>query len=148
MKVGWEADTLGEVCELIARGVAPNYVDTGGILVLNQKCVRDHRVSPDFGRRHDDSSRAVRPDRLLKFGDVLVNSTGTGTLGRVAQIRIEPVQPMTVDTHVTIVRPCPGKFHPDFFGYMMVQIEDQLAVNVDLRVFEFDRVGRPEAEFG
>jgi type I restriction enzyme, S subunit len=129
VKIGWETLTLGDACELIARGVAPKYVDEGGILVINQKCVRDHRVNIELGRRHDDSLRAIRADRLLRLGDVLVNSTGTGTLGRVAQIRIEPIQPMTVDTHVTIVRPILGKFHLDFFGYLMVQIEDQLAAS-------------------
>lgn len=129
MKVGWERNKLGRVCELIARGIAPKYVEEGGILVLNQKCVRDHRVSAQLGRRHNDSQRAVRGDRILRFGDVLVNSTGTGTLGRVAQIRAELLQRTTVDTHVTIVRPLAGKFHLDFFGYMMVQIEDLLATS-------------------
>jgi type I restriction enzyme, S subunit len=125
----WETATLGDVCELIARGVAPKYVEDGGILVLNQKCVRGHVVSTDFARRHDDNLRAVRPDRLIAVGDVLVNSTGTGTLGRVAQVRAAPAQPMTVDTHVTIVRPKSGKFYLDFFGYLMIVIEDQLAAS-------------------
>ncbi|MCP5230532.1 MAG: restriction endonuclease subunit S [Zoogloeaceae bacterium] len=31
-----------------------------------------------------------------------------------------------VDTHVTIVRPKPGMFFPDFFGYMLVIIEAEL----------------------
>lgn len=127
MRAGWESSSLGGVCELIARGVAPKYVEDGGILVLNQKCVRDHRINADLARRHDDSQRAVRTDRVLKLGDVLVNSTGTGTLGRVAQVRAEPVESTTVDTHVTIVRPLAEKFHIDFFGYMMIQIEDELA---------------------
>jgi type I restriction enzyme, S subunit len=129
VKAGWETATLGDVCELIARGVAPKYVEDGGILVLNQKCVRGHVVSTEFARRHDDSLRAVRPDRLIAVGDVLVNSTGTGTLGRVAQVRAAPAQPMTVDTHVTIVRPKSGKFYLDFFGYLMIVIEDQLAAS-------------------
>jgi len=55
-----------------------------------------------------------------------VNSTGTGTLGRVAQVREEPSESTTVDSHVTIVRPKPGLFHLDFFGYMLVMIEDEI----------------------
>jgi type I restriction enzyme S subunit len=65
-------------------------------------------------------------DRLVRAGDVLVNSTGTGTLGRVAQVREPPTEPTTVDSHVTIVRPTPGKFAPDFFGYMLLTIEDAI----------------------
>jgi type I restriction enzyme S subunit len=59
-------------------------------------------------------------------GDVLVNSTGTGTLGRVAQVRDEPHEPTTVDSHVTIVRPKDGLFFPEFFGYALIAIENQI----------------------
>lgn len=40
---------------------------------------------------------------MLKCGDVLINSTGTGSLGRTAQVWFDPID-MTVDSHVTIVR--------------------------------------------
>jgi len=69
-------------------------------------------------------TKKVGSERLIQAGDVLVNSTGTGTLGRVAQLREAPEEPTTVDSHVTIVRPTPGKFYPKFFGYMLVVIED------------------------
>jgi type I restriction enzyme S subunit len=115
------------VCALINRGVAPKYIEAGGVAVLNQKCVRDHRITFDFGRRHDAAAKKVDPERFIRVGDVLVNSTGTGTLGRVAQVRSEPPEPTTVDTHVTIVRPEAGRFYPDFFGYMLIQIEDEIA---------------------
>ena len=55
-----------------------------------------------------------------------MNSTGTGTLGRVAQLREDPPEPTTVDSHVTIVRPSPGQFFPEFFGYVLRDIEDEL----------------------
>jgi type I restriction enzyme S subunit len=127
LRAGWEKKTLGEVCSLIKRGVAPKYLDAGGVAVLNQKCVRDHEVSFELGRRHDGQAKKVDPERYIRVGDVLVNSTGTGTLGRVAQVRSEPAEPTTVDTHVTIVRPNLDRFYPDFFGYMLIQIEDEIA---------------------
>jgi type I restriction enzyme S subunit len=71
-------------------------------------------------------AKKVGTDRLVQAGDVLVNSTGTGTLGRVALLRENPPEPTTVDSHVTIVRPKPGKFSQDFFGYMLVVIEDAI----------------------
>ncbi len=43
-------------------------------------------------------------DRQIRFGDVLVNSTGEGTLGRVAQV-LTQLSNCIVDSHVTIVRP-------------------------------------------
>jgi len=126
MKEGWQTKTLGEVCSFLNRGVSPKYVEKGGIAVLNQRCVRDHVVSFEVGRRHDVKAKSVSDERLLRAGDVLVNSTGTGTLGRVAQLREDPPEPTTVDSHVTIVRPSPGQFLPEFFGYMLRDIEDEL----------------------
>ena len=126
MKKGWQIKNLGEICSFLNRGISPRYLDRGGICVLNQKCIRDHRVSYEPSRRHDARAKKVGSERLVQAGDVLVNSTGTGTLGRVAQLREAPHEPTIVDSHVTIVRPTPGKFYPDFFGYMLVVIEDAI----------------------
>ena len=103
-----------------------NIINDGGICVLNQKCVRDHTVNYELSRRHNSKTKVVSKERFVRVGDVLVNSTGTGTLGRVAQVREEPDEPTTVDSHVTIVRPKPGMFHLDFFGYMLTVIEDAI----------------------
>ena len=126
MKAAWEERPLGEVSTYLNRGVSPTYLEDGGICVLNQKCIRDHAVSFALSRRHDAAAKAVAPERIIQEGDVLVNSTGTGTLGRVAQLREAPPEPTTVDSHVTIVRPKKDLIHSDFFGYMLVAIEEQL----------------------
>ena len=126
MKAAWRVEPLGAVCQFINRGISPAYLEHGGVAVLNQKCVRDHAVNFDLGRRHDAAAKRVTPERFVRAGDVLVNSTGTGTLGRVAQLREEPPEPTTVDSHVTIVRPVDGLFCPEFFGYALVAIEEQI----------------------
>jgi type I restriction enzyme S subunit len=126
VKIGWQAERLGDVCAFLNRGISPKYVEQGGICVLNQKCIRDHRVSYEQSRRHDSVAKSVSAERYIQLGDVLVNSTGTGTLGRVAQVRDIPTEPTTVDSHVTIVRPKPGKFFQDFFGYMLIFIEESI----------------------
>jgi type I restriction enzyme, S subunit len=126
MSGGWKTKKLGDVCDLLNRGISPKYLEKGGICVLNQKCIRNHQINYEPSRRHDLSEKKVIEGRFIKLGDVLVNSTGTGTLGRVAQVREEPVEPTTVDSHVTIVRPKKSMFHLDFFGYMLVVIEDAI----------------------
>jgi type I restriction enzyme, S subunit len=123
---GWQTEKLGSVCAVLNRGISPKYIEKGGICILNQKCVRDHRINYGQARRHDIKAKAVNRERLIQIGDVLINSTGTGTLGRVAQVRDEPPEPTTVDSHVTIVRPRPGKYFPDFFGYMLIFIEEAI----------------------
>jgi len=126
---GWQTKPLGEVCELLKRGVAPKYLEEGGISVVNQKCIRDHVVNYELARRHNLAAKPVNAERYIQTGDVLVNSTGTGTLGRVAQIRSLPPEPTTVDTHVTIVRPKGGLFFNDFFGYMLIKIENEITLS-------------------
>ena len=56
--------------------------------------------------------------------DILVNSTGTGTLGRTAQIK-EVNQPISVDTHVTIVRPN-NKVDKKFIGFQLALKEPEI----------------------
>ena len=123
---GWEEKTLGEVCEIIKRGIAPKYINDGGLIVINQKCIRDHKINLAVSRNHDNNLKKVNPERLIKLGDVLVNSTGTGTLGRVAQIREDKHIGCTVDTHVTIVRPKKDLFFNDFFGFALIKIENEI----------------------
>lgn len=123
---GWEEKKLGEVCEMINRGISPKYVESDGVCVLNQKCIRDHKINFELSRLHDLKNKKVSEDRFIQIGDVLVNSTGTGTLGRVAQVE-ELLTQTTVDSHVTIVRPIKGKFYNKFFGYALMLIEKEIA---------------------
>lgn len=79
--------------------------------MINQKCIRDQRLNLEPARRQ---TKSVPPDKRVRFGDVLINSTGVGTLGRVAQV-YQDLGEYTVDTHVTIARPSP-ETDLDFFG--------------------------------
>lgn len=103
LPIGWRSQTLRELISYINRGIAPKYVESDGFQVLNQKCIRDHFVNFSESRL-TASGHKVPKDKILQPLDILVNSTGTGTLGRVAQLFDCPGV-ATVDTHVTIVRP-------------------------------------------
>lgn len=122
----WKIKKLGEVCEIINRGISPKYVDSEGICVLNQKCIREHRINFSLSRIHDIKNKEIRVEKFIQIGDVLVNSTGTGTLGRVAQVK-NLLFPATVDSHLTIVRPIKNIFYSDFFGYALISIEPEIA---------------------
>ena len=108
---------LSELTTVIARGISPKYTEGDGVMVLNQRCVRDQTISYENHRRNDVALRNVSSQKSLKPFDILVNSTGVGTLGRVAQIKTlsEPI--ITVDSHVTIVRPDPERISPRFLGF-------------------------------
>ncbi|MDP1997993.1 MAG: restriction endonuclease subunit S [Rhodoferax sp.] len=99
---GWRVGTLGEHTSYLNRGISPKYIEDGGIVVINQKCIRDFSLDLSKARRHDPAQRKVDGRELLK-GDILVNSTGVGTLGRVAQV-LSLTSPAIVDSHVTVIR--------------------------------------------
>lgn len=118
LPVGWSRKTIAEMASMLNRGITPKYDDAAPGLVINQKCIRDGRLSLALAR---NQSKEVRADRLVQVGDVLINSTGTGTLGRVAQVRA-PISDCTVDTHVTIVRPLETD-SIGFFGVALLELE-------------------------
>ena len=117
---GWEVKKLVDVTSLIRRGISPKYTDHGGISVLNQKCVRDQKISFEDSRRHK-IELGEEDERLLKPYDVLVNSTGVGTLGRVAYVKRLPEKKTTVDSHVSIVRANPKLVSPQYLAWKLMR---------------------------
>ncbi len=114
---GWCKKPIAEQTSFLNRGITPKYDDTAKGWVINQKCIRDGRISMEPARRQ---SKEVKPDRLIRSGDVLINSTGAGTLGRVAQVRA-PIENCTVDTHVTIARPL-DEGSSTYFGQALLEL--------------------------
>ena len=97
----WHITTIDALSSLVTRGIAPKYDNSSNQIVLNQKCIRDHTIDVSLARRH--LPKKIN-EKWVSKGDLLINSTGTGTLGRVAQVWFD-ANNMTVDSHVTIVRP-------------------------------------------
>lgn len=122
---GWSIASLKDTCSFISRGISPKYNDVSEQFVINQKCIRDEKLNLGLVRRH---SCNVPSDKVVRFGDVLINSTGVGTLGRVAQVYTD-VRNYTVDTHVTIVRP-KSEIDKDYFGLSLLKLQTH-----------FDRLG-------
>ena len=100
---GWTLTLLKDVTTELRRGISPKYTEEpNGAIVINQKCIRNHTINFSLARKHDSSKRKI-DGRELQIGDVLVNSTGVGTLGRIASVRyLDSIT--VVDSHVTVVR--------------------------------------------
>ena len=114
----WIEKTLGEVTAFITKGIPPKYVDKESqdtVRVLNQKCNRNFEISYVESRLHNMSLKKVPSEKMLYAGDVLINSTGTGTAGRVAQIFEVPV-PTTIDGHMILIRPT-DEIDTLYYGY-------------------------------
>ena len=110
---------LVDLCELISRGITPSYTEDieEGVVVLNQKCIRDNKINYQLAKLTNPNKKKVTENKYLRKYDILVNSTGVGTLGRVAQVK-KLDKKMTVDSHVTIVRP-KAEIDPIYLGYYM-----------------------------
>lgn len=119
---GWKRKTIGELTSFLSRGITPKYDDAATGLVINQKCIRGGLINLAPARHQ---SKEVKADRLLQVGDVLINSTGAGTLGRVAQVR-SPIPACTVDTHVTIARPLDVS-QAAYLGVTLLELEPLLS---------------------
>lgn len=115
--------TVEELSSYLDRGQAPKYTeDEDSTTVLNQRCVRAGRVQLDPARR--TLATRIREARKLKSGDVLVNSTGVGTLGRVS-IWSHDIE-ATVDSHVTIVRINPEATPTIVGGFAMLAAQRRI----------------------
>lgn len=120
MKSEWHEVPLRALVGFISKGIAPSYADgetETTIRVLNQKCNRNHHINYAESRLHDTAKKAVPVERYLKPYDILINSTGTGTAGRIAQIENIPCK-TTVDGHMIIVRTS-GLVTQKFLGYAL-----------------------------
>ena len=122
----WKCKKLKEIISFQRKGITPAYAKKGKgtVLVLNQKCNRDYSINTEEAQYNDIAKKKVSLDLLLQPGDVLINSTGKGTLGRVAQYRGSDY-PATVDSHMLIIRPT-EEIDAIFFGYAIKQFQSIL----------------------
>ena len=123
----WIEKSLGEVTAFIAKGIPPKYTEEeteNTIRVLNQKCNRNFEISYNESRIHDCEKKKVPVDKMLRAGDVLINSTGTGTAGRVAQL-VEVAVPTTIDGHMILIRPS-DELDPIYYGYAVKSFQSQI----------------------
>src|SRR4051794_19685042 len=99
---GWVWTRLANVSEFIGRGRGPSYVQAKGVPVINQKCIRWHRLETQhFKYTARTAFNGLAEELKLRQGDVLWNSTGSGTIGR-ALAYDGSLPEVTVDSHVTV----------------------------------------------
>lgn len=97
---GWRKSTVSEVSAVLRRGISPKYNEKARGIVINQKCIRQTIVSYDEARTQEKKYPA---ELEMMESDIVICSTGAGTLGRVGQI-FEAKENVTLDSHVTLIR--------------------------------------------
>lgn len=92
---------LGDISNLVQRGKATQYGE-GDVQVIKSGQARGFHEF-DFSKRYFAVSDFKIDHRELQNGDILINSTGVGTAGRITIYGGTP-SPAVVDSHITIVR--------------------------------------------
>ncbi len=107
----WKWVRLDElVCKNIKRGKSPKYAVTSNTLVFAQKCnTKIGKIDMSLAQFLDETTLSKYPEsEFMLNNDIVVNSTGNGTLGRIGFFNnSDNPSGMTIvpDSHVTVVRP-------------------------------------------
>ena len=93
----------------IRRGKSPKYTENSNILVFAQKCnTKYNGIDISLAQYLDENTLNRYPaDEYMQDGDVVINSTGTGTLGRIGIYRdFDNTTGLSIvpDSHITIIR--------------------------------------------
>ena len=108
----WRWAKLNDLTSYIQRGKSPQYTIDDGRPVISQKCVQWRGLDLSAAKLvTKDSISTYEEVRFLRDGDLLWNSTGTGTIGRVIKL-VSPPAKLVCDSHVTVVRCL--EVHPEF----------------------------------
>ena len=108
----WEWVRLQNCCtKEIRRGKSPKYTEQSNTLVFAQKCNTKYAgIDTGLALYLDESTLSkYSDDEYMQDGDIVVNSTGTGTLGRIGFYRNydnNVMLPIVPDSHVTVIRAC------------------------------------------
>ncbi|HSQ42888.1 MAG TPA: restriction endonuclease subunit S [Fibrobacteraceae bacterium] len=117
--------TLGERCELVGRGRTPKYGYSEDVKIVNQKCIRWSGLDTSFVRYYDSEwIGKIAKEQYLRKGDVLINSTGEGTIGRACVFDADNGH-FIADGHVTVARPQASAIEPYWLRYWIQSEEGQ-----------------------
>lgn len=102
----WEKVKLGDACILIQRGKTPRYGASQTQIIKSGQARGYYEF--DFSKKYFATEDFCLDHRVLQSGDLLLNSTGVGTAGRITFFDLEGT--FLVDGHITILR-----FNKDLF---------------------------------
>ncbi len=124
MPVGWKVSTVKELAGLVSRGPTLSYGGEGGVPVLNQRCIRNGEIELQ-AIRFAAPLEERKSDLYVRINDILINSMGVGTLGRVSR-NLSVTDQMIVHNCITIVRAKPGEPTAPFLYYLLSERQEHL----------------------
>ena len=106
----------------IKRGKSPKYVEKSNVYVFAQKCnQKNGLITLENAKFLDETTlkKYENSDYIIEY-DIVINSTGNGTLGRIGIIRDKDIilKKVVVDSHVTLIRLING-IEPNYIFYFL-----------------------------
>ena len=127
----WQWVRLEDITTYISRGKSPIYSEIKKYPIVAQKCNQWSGFSLDKAKFADPSTiDKYAEERILLDGDLLWNSTGLGTLGRMAiyNSKANPYGWAAADSHVTVIRTRPDFCSFKYLFYYFASYEVQSVI--------------------
>jgi type I restriction enzyme S subunit len=99
---GWEVNILDSILSELTKGFTTEYVEKSNLINLNQKVNKGFSLDRQYFKYLDESIE-IPKQKYAREKDILINSLGQGTLGRV-HFFCEKANNIVVDQHLFILR--------------------------------------------
>lgn len=114
----------------VSRGKSPEYDNNSNNIILNQKCNRWNKIELEHSKKVNKNwYNKIPHDFFTQVKDILINSTGEGTIGRSTYIEDE-FEGHLYDSHILLLRMNLEKVNPLFITYYINSIIGQDQINL------------------
>ena len=100
----WKVSNLDKIASFVSRGITPKYNENSDIQIpiINQKVNKGPRLDLQYIKYFDGQNR-IKKELYAQKNDLLLNSLGQGTLGRV-HLFTRKSEEFLIDQHISIIR--------------------------------------------
>jgi type I restriction enzyme S subunit len=123
---GWKVDIVDSVLSELTKGFTTEYVEKSNLINLNQKVNRGFSLERQYFKYLDENIE-IPAQKYAKEKDILINSLGQGTLGRV-HFFCEKAKNIVVDQHIFILRTNPERVTPVYLYLLLTSKAYQIQI--------------------
>ena len=100
----WKVSNLDKIASFVSRGITPKYNENSDIQIpiINQKVTKGPRLDLQYIKYFDGQNR-IKKELYAQKNDLLLNSLGQGTLGRI-HLFTRKSEEFLIDQHISIIR--------------------------------------------